>query len=563
MMSVRAACSALRAWLIDHVGILVAAVVGAALRLDQIRDQILLGDEWHALHAIVRFDYAHILTHFGFTDVCIPLAVLDKALADTVGLSEMGVRFPVLLAGLATVLLVPLLLRPVVGNASSVGLAWLLAVSPLHIYFTRFARPYAITLLLAFGGALAFERWWQHGNRGWRNASIISLAFAPYFHLAMLPVVAAPIALAFVDCLRAERERERGRKPAEVFRFSVAVAVGLTILLGMPLAVDHAALAYKTARGQLDFTALQGALSLLTGLAHPALACAIVVVSGIGLGSLARRQFHLCLVLGAMAAAAPIAVIVGRPVSIEMPIVLARYCLFALPVILLGVACALAAAEEGLRARRLRLPKGALAMIAAALLLLEGPLPRIHAHPNNWTNHGLFQDAYDPGSLGWSCPAEVPAFYRQIAMLPPSSVRLLEAPWWHAWPLYPCYQQVHRQRMAIGFVAGPEGAMSTGGLPRPAEMPVLASHPAFRFRNFVHVTDALRLQREGFRYVVFHTRLEQEMDIHSVDYQNADVSRWLIQYRRVYGRPVYKDDWIQVFDIERARPAGSGDAGAP
>ena len=95
----------------SELGLLGAVVVGAAIRLDQIREQIVLDDEWHALHAILRFGYGRILTHFGWTDVCIPLAVFDKVVADTVGLSEMWMRLPVLLAGIASLLVLPLMLR--------------------------------------------------------------------------------------------------------------------------------------------------------------------------------------------------------------------------------------------------------------------------------------------------------------------------------------------------------------------------------------------------------------------------------------------------------------------
>jgi hypothetical protein len=137
-------------------------------------------------------------------------------------------------------------------------------------------------------------------------------------------------------------------------------------------------------------------------------------------------------------------------------------------------------------------------------------LPRLHARPNNWTNHGWFPYAYDPARLGWRCPPEVPRFYRELAAQPAGSLRLLEAPWRHAWEnvYFPCYQQVHRQYMAIGFVAPRERAASASGLPRAAELPLLAPGAPFRFRNFVHVADDAGLRRRAIRYVVFHRSLE-------------------------------------------------------
>ncbi len=56
-------------------------------------------------------------------------------------------RLPSLVCGLATILVLPLFLRPQVGSRSAVYLSWLLAISPIHIFYSRLARPYSLTLL--------------------------------------------------------------------------------------------------------------------------------------------------------------------------------------------------------------------------------------------------------------------------------------------------------------------------------------------------------------------------------------------------------------------------------
>ena len=152
----------------DEWSFLLAVLAGTALRLDQIGIQIPLDDEWHALHAVERFGYAHVATHFGWTDYCIPLTLFDKLIADTVGLSELWLRLPVVVAGLVSLVLMPLVVRPWVGRETSSVFAWLLAVSPLHVYFTRYARPYSIALLLAFLAVIALPRATLAGGRGWR-----------------------------------------------------------------------------------------------------------------------------------------------------------------------------------------------------------------------------------------------------------------------------------------------------------------------------------------------------------------------------------------------------------
>ena len=545
--SVRGAAGGAPRRLREELGLLGAVAAGAAIRLDQIREQIVLDDEWHALHAILRFGYGRILTHFGWTDVCIPLAVFYKLVADTVGLSEMWMRLPVLLAGIGSLLLLPLMLRPWTGRAAATSLAWLLAVSPLHVFFSRFARPYAVSLLLVMVGGLAFARWWDDGRARWKALGIAGFVLGPWFHLAVLPVVIATIGLGLAA---SAASRGRGaRRPADVARLAAGVVLGLAILIGLPLAVDHAALAYKAGRSALGAPVVEGALELIAGTARGPLLSAIAVLGLAGGVVLARERPRLLALLAVMALAGPAAILLSRPVSVDQPIVAARYCLVVLPVMWLLVAVALAHGEEWLRVRRIPCPGGTLTALAVAALLLAGPMPRIHARPNNWTNHGWFQYAADPSRLDWRCPKSVSPFYRQLAAQPPGSLRLLEAPWWHAWEnvYYPCYQRIHGQHMAIGFVAPPERAGSPG-LPRAAEVPLLSSRPSFPFRNFIHVSDDAALRRRGIRYVILHKDLEREMGVRSPDYR-VDISPWIAYYGSVYGRPAYEDDSLIVFDV--------------
>jgi hypothetical protein len=323
--------------------------------------------------------------------------------------------------------------------------------------------------------------------------------------------------------------------------------------------VDHAALAYKAGRARLGAAMAEGALELIAGTARTPLLVALAVLVLAGGLVLARERPRVLTMLAAMALAAPAAILVMRPVSVDEPIVAARYCLVVLPVTWLLVAVALARGEDWLRARGLPCPRGILTVLAVVSLFLAGPLPRLHARPNNWTNHGWFQYAYDPARLEWHCPPEVPRFYRALAAQPAGTLRLLEAPWWHAWEnvYFPCYQQVHRQHMAIGFVAPLERAASPSGLPRAAELPLLAPGGPFRFRNFVHVSDDAGLRERAIRYVIFHRSLEVEMGVDSSDYR-VDIAPWIAYYRSRYGAPVYEDDTLVAFDVGGPGAAAGG-----
>src|SRR5438874_1973560 len=78
---------------------------GVWLRLDQIASQLLLEDEWHAVYRVVHDTPAAVFLDFGHSDSSIPLTLLYLFESRTLGLSELGMRAPLLAAGIATLML--------------------------------------------------------------------------------------------------------------------------------------------------------------------------------------------------------------------------------------------------------------------------------------------------------------------------------------------------------------------------------------------------------------------------------------------------------------------------
>ena len=61
-----------RAW---NALLIVAFVAGTALRAWQLDIQILIDDEWHAIHKLLRSGPLDIATHLGYADYSIPLTL--------------------------------------------------------------------------------------------------------------------------------------------------------------------------------------------------------------------------------------------------------------------------------------------------------------------------------------------------------------------------------------------------------------------------------------------------------------------------------------------------------
>jgi hypothetical protein len=116
-----------------------------------------------------------------------PLYYASQALMRAFGSSEFAGRFPAALFGLITI---PLLwLAGKHTDDHGIGAA-LLALSPLAIYYSREARPYALMMMLTAALIVALLRGW----------SLIAIALAMvYTAAAVAPILAALLIIAIVD----------------------------------------------------------------------------------------------------------------------------------------------------------------------------------------------------------------------------------------------------------------------------------------------------------------------------------------------------------------------------
>jgi hypothetical protein len=451
-------------------------------------------------------------------------------------------RAPVLVAGMATLVVLPPLVRPWVGPHASVLLAWLLALAPVHVYYSRYARPYSIALCLAMVAVVAFDRWWRSEGRGWAVLYAVCAVGATWSLMVVAPFVLAPLGWALADAWVNRAHTDRASALRRVVRLGAVVAGALAILLVGPLWFDWSSIAGKVHRSEITWTTVAGAIKLLTGTSRPWLLALVIAAMVVGLATMARGRPCLFGYLACVSAAQIVAVLVVRPTAVEIPITLARYTLPLLPLGLLFVALGVARVEARVQnAWRPYLP-GPVGAVLCSLLFAFGPLPDLYYRPNNWTNHAVFQYMW-PGYDRLK-PPRIPTFYAQLAQRPPESVRIVEAPWFYEWHknAYPYYQRLHRQRMFVGMV-------DDGRPTRAGELPQGRN---LAFENYVDVSDDPGLRRRRITYVVFHKNFALEIPDTHVD--PRDVTRWVAWYRRVYGTPVYEDRDLIVFDVTRPGP---------
>ena len=526
-----------------------AVLVGTAIRLDQIADQVPGDDEWHSIHALLTQTYAWILTHFGLSDHSIPLTVYEKLLSDTLGLSELGMRAPSLAAGIASLVVLPLLLRPALGLKASVVFAWLLAISPLHVYYSRYARPYAPALLCTVVAVLAFDRWRRERSPRWGVLCVIAATLGPWLHPIFLPFTLAPFA--WVAARRILRREEPLPVPGPVWPVLLACALGLAVLLGPPILGDFQGLSSRSKGAGAGLASPDEVFELMSGANRPFLAFGFGVAVVLGVVAMRQRWSGVlgCLVFASLVQAA--AVLAVGPAEIRTPITTTRYLLPAFVVLLALAALGLEHLDGLLRKEWRRIPPHACTVVLGASLLVFGPLPAIHYRPNDFTNHTVFQYDYAPNFAHNFATKNfglkgIPEFYLRLAQEPADGRAIVEAPWYFEWHRQPfaLYQRVHRWPVLVGFVARPGERLPLGELPWP--------DPRFDFRSFVHVSDLRALRERNVRFVVFHRNppRQPEDDLHP---SLAEAEAWIGQYRELYGEPFYEDEDLCVFDIAPTR----------
>jgi hypothetical protein len=537
-----------RAWLALW---LLAVAVGAWLRLDQLGIQILIDDEWHALHKLLTSGAGDIATHFGRADYSIPLTLYDLALARLGVLCEWSLRAPSVLAGVALVVTLPLLLRRWSGAASASIAAALLAISPLHVHASRTARPYALVCLLALVALVAFRRWWTRDPRApaWAAAYVATTVLAGWLHLLSLAFTLTPFVGCGAGALRAaftaSHRREAWTMLWRLVAIGLATAVPLAVVLVPPLAGDWRALVVKAGAGVVTWEGSARALPMLFGVASwpPAIVLALAAIGGYLRLRRRERAFADSLALAIVLGTA--LVLASRPAWIQHQGVVARYCIAALPILLWFVAEGIAGAVAPLRGGGLQvLAAGA----AIAALFAIGPLPRIDYRPNQFMGHARFVFDYDPRHNGYMDPATlpgdpVPAFYRELARRPPRSLTIVEAPW-RLESNYipdPWYQRIHRQYVKPAFVDGVCGAHAWGEIPRSASGICLA--------NYVRLGDLLDGDTAGLDYLVVRPR-PWTIPASARDATAwPDMRRCLPRIEARFGPPVYRDAQILVFDL--------------
>lgn len=527
-----------RAWIWFACAAL-AFVAGVWLRVWQLHSQVLIDDEWHSVRMLIGADAKTIATHFGYADYCIPLTLYYRWLYDHGALSEWQMHLPLVLAGIAMLLVLPWLLRDRL--AWPVRAVWvaLLAVSPLLVYLSRTARPYTLDCLLAFVAIIAFERWERGRRVGWAVTYVLATVAAAWLHLLTIVFTLWPFLWFGLPALR-DAWRRSPRELVRIVALALATVAGLALVLVPPLVGDWRAMAAKAGAGAVEGDTLYRALLMVFGISSPALLGVMTIVLALGIRRVWTRDRRFAAYVLSLSVAGVVTVALSHAAWVQHALTLVRYSLPVVPFVLLFVA-------EGLVfvVSQLRLPLAACAASVLAMvgLVAAGPIPRYYYYPNQLMGHALFQLDYAPDKNPYATLLDlgpVPQFYRDLATRPPGSITLIETPSRLISNYVPdvWYQAIHRQNVKYALAAPVCGGEAD-------EFPYTATGTAFR--RVARLGDLLDGATWGGDYLVL--RLTRWSVPPGLEQGWPDMEACAAKVSARLGEPVYRDGQIVVFKL--------------
>lgn len=522
---------------------------GAWLRFWQIDIQILLDDEWHAVHRLMQAGYVEIFLSFGHADYSIPLTLLFRGLADSIGLYEWQMRLLPMAFGLAAIVIVPMLLRPWLQSAERLSLGALVAVSPLLIHFSRFVRPYALVVLLGFAAMILLWQWWRYGGRVRTVGFFLCAVTAAWLHPLTTLYTGTALAWFAVAGIQHWRKGEGWRPLRDVLVLGGLTTIACSALILPPLLADTASIAVKAGKDTIELQTLIQSWEMMLGVGSSWIAAVLAVPVAIGARVLwVRDRGFLCFWVVLTLAAGVIIQVLG-PEWVHHALVLMRYLAIVVPFVLALLAIGLVQIAVLLIAR-LRVRYGWLnltCLVAVAGLYFAGPLPAAYSGVNQFTNSVRYQIDYNfERSVFHSImtPLETPDFYHEIAN-EPGQWRLIEAAWYFETNFTPIseYQRSHQLPIHIGMISGLCTDWTWGELQPESELEI-------ELGRFVFLTDVLKAEDDINRFVVFPLSNPFEHDRRSL----PDLQPCIDAFSDRFGPPWHENEDFVVFRLPASNP---------
>ena len=545
-------------WLPPLVAV-AACALGTWLRLRHAGAAFLWGDEFHSL-ALWQQDLARVLATYEPAGSGLALPLLQRGLSELVGPTLWAVRGPAIVGGLGVLLLLFPLGRPLVGATAAALATLALAVNPVHVFYSYYARSYGLAVLLGLL-LVHFSRRTLEGAR--RRVDVVALVLCvwllPWVHLTGTAlVIAAGSAAALAAAMRREWS-------AGALTVGGAYVVGLLLCLVLYLPAWDSFTDFITAKSGKSALVAFGPVHLADLLAGGRTAgiAALCLVPVAAVWALAKRAS--CAVWVVVPALLPTAIlVVVDPLS--DPYSFTRYLLVSLPFLALLLAWAFEAALRSSVARGRA--AGPIVLGGGVLLLMTcfatGPIEPLRLSSDRFAAIYL---AMRPLGVFDVPSSTTPPFYRTIATAEGVD-RIVEVPppagvW--GLILYRNYALQHGKDALLGTLGRSRHKLRI----EPVVHLTTRNAACVTGAEWIVLHEDLGAEARRYRREVFQGDWEQRLGTSERPFVESffwtapepliDSSRLGEQLRRQLGEPAYADGTITAWSLEETcREGGSG-----
>lgn len=522
---------------------LLTAVV---LRVYGLAQQWLIDDEWHGIHRILAGEpWRDMFFAVGVSDFSVPQTLYYRVLARFTEVDEVLMRLPVVIAGLGLVAGGALWMWRRAGLLEASLLTGFLAFSPMLVYQSRNARPYAITILLTWVALWALARWHKEGQTRWAVLYSLAAVLACWFHAAIVPFVVLPLVWLWgVQLYRCWHDR-RWRPLFSITALGAVTAVGIGFFTVLPTILHRDMMATRAGMDIPQGETYAGFAHLLFGHEQLLLVGVLWLFALWGMYRAWQLDDGLLKLIVIGFAATVLSIYLLRPAWVHNPLTFSRYVLPVWPLLLGCTALGLADAIRRLWQHRVALRPVALILLLTPMLTISGKHirdllqtpPSLFLHSWYWYD---FRIGKNPVRVMFKDFPRSP-FWDQLAKLPAGSVRVAVAG--HQLESYTMPDVLWLREHSQILINGQRQGLC-GQPPFYGEIGGMRARDGvgYRLRNAVDLADQAAVDRMGIDFVAFNRVQAGQED-------KLDLAGCIESFRKLYGEPAYSDEHVVAFDL--------------
>lgn len=517
-------------------------LLGFYLRLDQFFIQILIDDEWHAIHKILNSTPDQIFKSFGHADYSIPLTLLYWFEAKYFGLSELLMRWPMMLCGILTIILFPFYVFRRFGAYYGLGFTLLLACSPILIIYSREARPYAITLFFAYVSIWLFYKYYKNCTHPVLYIFLYTLvaSLAIWMHLIIAMYVFAPFVLEFIKIFMKSTSNKLSKFKKLIY-LGLPSAILLMIVLIPPFLHDMASLSVKSGHDSPTIDTVFEALFLSFGTTSVVLVILFTIISFLSLPLLLKKsEIIVNIVLGFMLTL--LVILIVKPAWVHVPITFLRYVLPIVPVMLLSIVEGFISFHKLMNKKNLIYITPFAILLISSGYLLTSPIWGLIKKPNSHTQHLVFSISFKQNTNVIKNILEKHPFspFWKTLRNQPNRYKIAIAPWYfesNNWD-GPIWENLSKQHIIPGYLIDLCTKKRYGEVP---------NNEKFNFENVSYLSDPHELKENSIDFIVYQK--PKRLIITNSYGKLLDCENKLMS---LYGKAIFEDELIKVYTGTRS-----------